>query len=221
MRPHAYDIDLIDVDPDGIAENQTLAGAGNLTLNGALCDLGTSGQFDILDAGYSSGVGGVQIAIDSAGDVSSVVFTVTGKDENGRAVTETITGVTTAAVESTTYWSQITQIAADAAVGSDVFVGPVDEASTPTFPLDAMATGGADIAVAVTGTISYTVQECFNDFQTSDLAIQSVDWFPITALESKSADAVGSTHHSTGCRLLVSSYSSGAELAMYIVQPED
>ena len=114
MQPYRLDIDPANVDVDGIAEAQTLAGAGNLTLNGALCDLGTAGQFDIGDS-YSDGIGGAKIAIDSAGDVTTVNFTVTGKDQDGNDITEVITGVTTTEVQSTNYYSQITQIAADAA----------------------------------------------------------------------------------------------------------
>lgn len=220
MRPKLYDMDLIDVDVNGIAENQTLAGAGNLTLDGALADLGTAGAFNVTDGGYSVDVGGVQIAIDSAGDVSAVVFTVTGTDQDNKTQTEAITGVTTTAIESTKYWRDITQIAASAAVASNVFVGPVDEAVSRTIPLDYQSTKQATVAVDVTGTVSFTVQETLDDIQTSVNAVQSAQWFNITALTTKTADTVGAASvGATAIRLLINSYSSGAELQMHVSQP--
>lgn len=216
MRPYRLDIDPANVDPDGIAENQTLAGAGNLTLDGALCDLGTALQFDIGDS-YSSGIGGVQIAIDSAGDINTVNFTVTGKNEDGIATTEVITGVTTTAVESTTYWSQITQIAADAAVGSNVFVGPVDEIITRTLPLNWRATEAATVAVTqLAGTCQYDVDETFDDVQATVPAITTT-WE--TSLSNQTANASGLlTLHATGVRLKFDSYTDTAELQFAVIQ---
>ena len=213
MQPYYLDIDPADVDVDGIAEAQTLGAAGNLTLNGVLADLGTAGQFDIGDS-YSDGIGGVKIAIDSAGDVSTVNFTVTGKDQDGNATTEVITGVTTTEVQSTTYWSQITQIAADAAVGSAVNVGPVDEIITRTLPLNWRATEAATVAISgLSGTCQYDVDETFDDMANNDgFNFQ-------TNLSNQSADVSGLlTLHATACRLKFDSYSSGAELQFHVLQ---
>ena len=213
MQPYRLDIDPAYVDPDGIAENQTLGGAGDLTLDGVLSDLGTAGQFDIGDS-YSSGIGGVQISIDSAGDVSTVNFTVTGKDQDGNDTTEVITGVTTTAVESTTYWSQITNIAADAAVGSNVFVGPVDEIITRTLPLNWRATEAATVAVSgLSGTCQFDVDETFDDMSNNS----GFNWQ--TNLSNQSADVSGLlTLHATACRLKFDSYTNGAELQFHVLQ---
>lgn len=213
-RPSYFDIDPPNVDPDGIAENQTTAGAANLVLNGALCDTGTAGQFDIGD-NYSSGISGVRIAIDSAGDVSGITFTVTGKDQDGIAATETITGVTTTAVESTTYWSQITQIAADGEVTSNVFVGPVDEVITKTFPLDYKSSDPATLAVfGLSGTIQFDLDEAFND---PDDGTQNFSWLTLTS--NSTANVVDTTdRYARWARLVVDSYSSGAELQFGIFQ---
>lgn len=214
-HPRYFDIDPIDVDPDGIAENQTLGGAGNLTLDGALCDLGTAGQFDIGDAGYSDGIAGVRIAIDSAGDVSSVTFTVTGKDQDGIDITEDITGVTTTAVESVNYFSQITQIAADGAVGSNVFVGPVDEIVTKTYVLNWRAAEACTVAVsALAGTCQFDIQESFDD---PENGVRNMNW--IDAQADKAADlAALLTLHARAVRLRFDSYSSGAELQFAVIQ---
>jgi hypothetical protein len=213
-RPQYFDIDPANVDPDGIAENQTTAGAADLVLNGALCDLGTPLRFDIGDS-YSSGIAGVQIAIDSAGDISAVNFTVYGKNQDGVDTTEVITNVTTTAVESATYWSQITRIAADAEVTSNVFVGPVDEVITKTYPLNWRCEDGAAAAVTgVTGTINYDIDESFSDPQAGTTAMV---WF--TSQDNKSADlAAVLSVHARAVRLKVNSYTDTAELQFAVVQ---
>jgi len=43
----SYDIDPANLDPNGIAEAQTVED-DDLALDGALCDLGTALQFDVL-----------------------------------------------------------------------------------------------------------------------------------------------------------------------------
>jgi hypothetical protein len=155
------DVDPANLDPNGICENQTGSENDPLTLDGALCDLGTAGQFDIGDA-YSDGVGGVKLLFDSAGDVSTVIFTITGKDQDGISVTENVTGVTTTAVSTSNYYSQVTAIATSvAAYASNVFVGTVTgELATRTIPLNHHSQIAASMAVSgLTGTCQYDVQE--------------------------------------------------------------
>lgn len=213
MIPYRYDIDPADADADGIAEAQTQGAAGNLTLNGAQADLGTAGQFDVGDS-YSNGIGGVKIAIDSAGDISTVNFIVTGKDQDGNDITETITGVTTTEVQSTNYWSQITQIYADAAVGSAVNVGTVDEIITRTLPLNHKCDSPATVAISgLSGTCQFDVDETFDDMS------QHTGFNWLTKLSNQSADVSGAlTLNATACRLKFDSYTNGAELQFAALQ---
>lgn len=212
------DIDPIEVDTDGIAESQTLGGAGDMALDGALSDLGTAGAFDVHDAGYSAGIGGVRIAIDSAGDVSGVTFTVTGTNQDGNATTEAITGVTTTAVESTTYWQTISQIATDGAVASGTFVGPVDEVITKTIPLNWRASVGASVAItALSGTCQFDIDETFAEIQRTAAS----NWTWLDEQANKSADLAAVLDlGATACRLKVDSYTTAAELQFEVRQAE-
>ena len=210
------DVDPIDVDPDGIAENQTLAGAGDLTLNGALCDL-NGGTFDVAVSGYGTGIGGVRIAIDSVGDISTVNFTVTGTNQDGIAITQVLTGVTTTAVESTVYWKTVTQIASDAAVASAVFVGPVDKVITPTIVLNWRSNYSATMMVTtVTGTLQYDILESLiNVTATQDFVGGHFD----VSQSNKTAVLIATALlHATAIRLRLDSYSSGADLHFEVRQ---
>lgn len=101
-------------DRDGIAAAQQLADAGNLALAGAL----TSGG--VYTAAH---VGGSLVALYSAGNLSAVNFTVTGTKPDGSAESEVIAGPNAQQKLGAKYFKTITQIAADAAVGSDVEIG--------------------------------------------------------------------------------------------------
>jgi len=209
-----YDIDPAALDPNGIVENQTTPGAANLVLNGALCDLGTALQFDIGDA-YSSGVGGIKLLFDSAGDINAVVFTITGKDQDGVSITETVTGVTTTAVSTTKYYSQVTVIAAGAQVSSNVFIGTVTgELATRSVPINRFAQTGCGVAVsAKAGTCQFDIQETFDDLESG--GTENAAW--INVLGNQTADVASvATLNATGVRLIFDSYSDGAELQFHI-----
>jgi hypothetical protein len=209
-----YDMDPANVDPDGIAENQTLGGAGNVTLNGALCDLGTAAQFDVGDA-YSAGIGGVQLAFDSAGDISTVNFTITGKDQDGVSITETVTGVTTTAVLTTNYYSQVTQIAADAAVGSNLFIGTVGSSTgmvSKSVPVNRLSNDGANVAVsALSGTCQFDLQETFDAVDATPVT----GWFDVSSDQTADVGATA-TPGATAVRCKWDTYSDGAELQFHV-----
>lgn len=216
MPYFTLDMDPLDVDTNGIAENQTTAGAADLDLNGAQVVNGVWDIHAVPTTAYSEGVGGVRIAIDSAGDVSSVVFTVYGTDQDGIARTETITGVTTSAVNSVTFWQTITRIAADAAVGSNVFVGAIDQIVSETLPLNWRNNYSATFVVDITGTLQYDIEE-----SNSEMAAYTdpVDLVWGVTQSNQTADLTGSClNYTTAARVRWDSYSSGAEMQFSLRQ---
>lgn len=209
-----YDIDPADLDPNGIAENQTTAGAEDLTLDGTLCDAGTALQFDIGD-GYSAGIGGIRLLFDSAGDISAITFTITGKDQDGNNITETVTGVSTTAVSTTKYYSQVTVIATSGAVGSNVFIGTVTgELMSRTIPLNSYSEIAAAVVVSgLTGTCQFRFQETFEDILVNGTA--GAVWFNV--LSNQSGDvSINAAVGATAVRLKLDSYSNGAELQFHV-----
>jgi len=211
MYPKQFDIDPIDVDADGICESQTTAGSGPLVLNGALCDVGTAAQFNIEDS-YSSGIGGVKIGITSTGNLSGVTFSVTGKDADGQSISEGITGPNNSTVQSTNYYSEITSILVTGAVGTAVTVGTVDEVVTKTVPINRYASQQFSVAgLGVTGTIQFDIQQCFNNVP----RVYPDNWINISSNQTADVAANAATSASA-VRLVVDSYSSGAEVQFYV-----
>jgi hypothetical protein len=211
-----YDIDPADLDPDGVAESQTVTAGNSLALDGALCDLGTALQFDIGDA-YSSGVGGVRLLFDAAGDINTAVFTITGVDQDGAAVTETVTGVTTTAVSTVNYYSQVTDIAVSVATATSCFVGTVTgELVSPTYVLNRFADEEAAVAISgETGTWQADIEQTFDNIANDGTG--SATWFLVTSGGNLSADvALTASKGATGVRLKFDSYSNGAELQFHV-----
>lgn len=104
------------LDADGIAAAQAVAGAGNLTLNGALAS-GGSVTFDVPRA--------VQIASSNAGDTTQTA-TFTGTDVYGAALVQTLTFNGTNAVSGTKAFKTITSVAISAALAGNATAGSTD-----------------------------------------------------------------------------------------------
>ena len=211
MRPIRTNVDLSTVDTNGIFEAQTLGGAGEVTLDGAEV---TAGVWTALD-GLAH-----QIGINCTADINTVVFTITGfRDSAGIIpITDTITGINNSTVESTEYFYSITSIAADAAVGTNIIGGAVDEAISRTIPLNWRG-GVTSVNLDFTGTANVTVQQTFDD-------VQDLDDLTYTWQDSPSGNLVNATANTndayeglpTALRLKVNSYSTGAAVLMTIIQ---
>lgn len=207
MRPSEIDIDVADANLTGFASNIT--GAGPWTMTTTAPTDGLAHQLSIRN--------------DSATDYSGQTFTCVGTDADGKALSEAVTGPTgTATVESTGYFKTLTTVTASGAgIGADTFdVGWVDEVASATFPIDRMSDTAANILVDVTGTIDFTVQELWENVYDVAKPQQDATWINITALAAKTADTASTaTKGATAVRIIVNSYSSTAELQMYVNQP--
>jgi hypothetical protein len=200
MRPNIIDLDVADASLTGFAEDVTGA-EFTLTANAATDGLAHQ----------------VSIRNDSVTDHSDKTVTLVGTDQNGNALTEVVTGPgTSATVESSGYFLTLTSATPSATIGADTFdIGWVDEVATVTYPLDWRSPYAANITVDVTGTINFTVQQTFANVLAGEAAV----WTDITALASKTADTTSTAAiGATAIRLLINSYSSGAELQMYTSQ---
>lgn len=107
-------------DEDGIALAQAVAGAGNLTLNGPVS---TDGVATLTPAR--------NVTVNSAGDDTGITFTVTGTDEYGKALVETITGANAGKANGLKAFKTVTQIAASGAAAGNVNAGYGDVIGLP------------------------------------------------------------------------------------------
>jgi hypothetical protein len=196
MRPKQFDIDPANVSLTGFLSNGTGA---TFTLTATSSGDGLAHQ--------------VSIRNDAATDHAGKTLALVGTDADGFAQTETVTGPgSSATVESSKYFLTLTGVTPSATIGADTFdIGFVDEVMSKTVPVERSATA---VAVTVTGTVNYTVQETFERVQDGS-APSTMLWHNITALAAKTASLVGTTTPgATAVRLVINSYTDTAEIQM-------
>lgn len=214
-RPKTVTLTLA-VDADGICASQTPGGSGSLTLDGAL--IGTDPQNSTI---YTSSTA-QQIGITSAGNDSGRTFTVTGKGYDSNSVwtdpiSEAITGPNATTVESSYYYTEISDISIDGAAAGAITIGPVDEAISPLIPLNYITASDTGIASGVTGTINYDIDVTLSEIQDSSATI---DFLPdASVLTGQTAAAEMSiTSGARAVRVQVNSGSDAGEVRVNIVQ---
>ena len=208
MRPKTLTVSSLDDDANGIAEDQTTAGADNLTLDGALVSSGTATMAEAQ-----------KISIESTGALNGVTFTVTGTDADGRSITEDITGPNNETVTGSKFFKTVTNIAVDGAVGTNVEVGVLKAQGgvTKTLPSNWRQSSGS-YAVIIADTATVSVQHTLDDVQDHS---SEPNWLTNEGISSITASDDG--NHAfpiRGTRLLLASWTSG-DVSMTYIQPDN
>jgi len=216
-RPSILTITPADSGTAKVAALQTLGGAGNMVLT-------NGGPYDATSALDGGGVAyrpiARQLTLTSTGNISGVNFTFTGTDVTGAAQTEVLAGPNNNTVATTKYYRTITTIAANGAVGTNTSAGTNGLFQTGVVPVDFYTTSGFTCAVECTGTVTYTVQQCFGPVM-DGTAPQFISVTNQTSVAVTSSSPVSTaaalTLGATGVRLTTASYTNGATLKMIIM----
>jgi len=159
MRPAVFTFPA--VDRDGICASQTTAGAGAVIINGALLD--RPATMHEVRRVILPGIARV-VSLYSTGNLSGLTFTVTGTNLRGATITEDITGPNNNTVAGSTEFHSVTAVTADGAVTTAVEVGTGSTGSTNWLRTDDFAAiANVSVGVAITATVSVTVQNTFDD----------------------------------------------------------
>ena len=133
-----------------------------------------------------------------------------------------MTGPNTTTVSSTKFYKTITSIAISQASVGAITVGTVAttlSAADRVIPLNWRSPRAPQYIVDVTGTINYTIQETFNELGSG---VTALVWQPLAAHTAKTSDTnAAGTIGATAMRVVINSYSAGAELQCYITQSND
>jgi VCBS repeat-containing protein len=194
MRPVIITRSLVAADANGIAENQTTAGAADLVLNGAL----VAGGVAVLGAQR-------KVAAASTGNIATVIFTVYGTDDASRVITDTITGVNNNSVSTVLDFATVLRVTTSAAVGTNVEIGTSAVGAAMPVPLDVyLDPFNTSLFLDITGTVNVTVQYTGNaNVLTSPGPFV---WYDHSDLTGVTADDVGTIISPvTAVRLLTNS----------------
>lgn len=195
MRPIVQTRQLAAADPNGIAEDQQLGAAGDLALDGALVD----------SAGVAQLGTQRQVIFESAGNIATVVFTITGTNDSGSPVSETVTGINASTVATVQSFRTVTQITADASFASDVEVGTNGVGASQPVPLDQyISPFNVTLGLIITGTVDVTAQYTFADVFND--APETWAWFDHPDLTNTVGNDEGTfISPVSACRLLTNS----------------
>lgn len=164
----------------------------------------------------------ITVKNNSATDHSGKTLALVGTDQNGKAQIETLTApAASVSVTSAKYWLTLASITPSATIGADTFdIGWGGSFVTKTFPTNWRGLN-ASMRTDVTGTINYTLQQTFTDFQqTTNVPIWSVD-DSTTQSAITAGISVVYRAHPRGIRLLINSYSNGATITFSYYQTND
>ena len=209
MRPKSVTLTLA-VDRDGICAAQTTAGAGDLTINGALASGGA----------YSRSTA-QQIGVYSAADLSALTFTVygTGYDSSGRysaSLSDAVTGPNNSTTETTSYYLTVSRVAVSGAVGTNAEVGPVDEAVSQIIPVNRHADFSTGLQTVVSGTINYDTEYTMGDVQ----GTSALTWAPATNMDDATASATSAINSAIqAVRVRANSGSDAGAVILNVVCP--
>jgi hypothetical protein len=182
MRPIVVTVGpLASASANNIALSQTVTGAANVTLNGALVTNGVA----VLDKPR-------QVLITNVGNDSGITFTVVGTDRYGASLSQTVTGTSGSTVATTVDYATVTRITTSGSTSiSGITVGTNGVAGSEWVRFDEYAPSNISIQCTVSGTVNYTVQSTLDDpnSPTNPVAINAVTWVDPTdtAVVSQSA----------------------------------
>lgn len=135
-------------DRDGVCTAQQLAGAGNLVIAGALASGG------IATFGEQQ-----RVTIYSAGNLSTLTFTVYGLTAFGDSISEAVTGPNNTTISTTANFKQVTRVAVSGAVGTNVEVGNSNALETPWVELiSSWPLKGISVQLSSGASLTYEVQ---------------------------------------------------------------
>ena len=157
----------------------------------------------------------------AATDHSAKTFTITGTDADGIAQTEGIAGPNgVATVSSTKYFKTVSSITVSSTTGADTFnLGWTAVAVSFTFPINwRQHNFGVSLGLVITGTISVTVQHCFEPIHESTVPAGLTWWSHATLVNATATADSNYAFPVTATRLRINSVTATATVTQHIVQ---
>lgn len=204
MRNLVANITELSNDANGAFEDQTLADAGDLDLDGAL----------VVD-GVAVFLQAQKIAIEGTGNNSGVDATITGTDADGTVISEVLTLANNGTATSVLSYKTITSISVDGALTGNIEGGPLatNGAISRTLRVNGQQMDfKLGLFVDLSGTLTCSAQYAYEQPE-DEYAISysaSAQWLAVDGLSAITADAVSNLFYKVNAvRLVISAYTSG------------
>ena len=201
MRTQTVTLSLSNSSVNCLAAAQSLAGAGNVTLNGS----SVTGGVGTLSATNCTGR---RVLLTSAANDSTLTWTISGTSPAGYAQTETLAGGNTAAVTSGGDYATVTTIAASKATAGNITIGTSGVGSTGWKALNTFE-GPYNVNFQtnlVSGSANWTIQYTLDQDIATSSNLPGINAWNLAAITSASASTGSATTGPiTAWRLLINS----------------
>ena len=189
MRPIQKTISFAAADPNSVVVAETPVDGVDLTIGGAFASGGVATFPEATKVDFSS-----------TSDISDVIFTISGTDENGTAIFENVTDVNNNTKQTVQLFKTVTSIAVATVTTYTTETVEVGNPNTPSFgtgpwwPLDIYTPNQVttiscnELSGAVTYSVEYTNEDPF-DTSITQLAVAH----PVAALTSATTDQTAFT----------------------------
>lgn len=184
MRPQVITINAATNDSVAICASQTVT-APDFILNG-----------NLVTGGVATAANAQRVTLDSAGNDSAAIFTVTGPDTDGIVISESLSGGNSTSVSTTAFFKTVTSIITDTTTASTITVGwnSADGSVFASVKVDwRQSPFNVSQFVSISGTLTYTVQHTEDD--PGDVYANSYSedatWRDTTGLIALTADGEG------------------------------
>lgn len=209
-QPVEIPVSFAAADADGISLSQTPAGAGNLTITGALA---SGGVATLCGEGLER-----QVLITCAGADAGRTFTIYGTNGSGGHISEAVAGSNGSTTASTTNFRTVTRVAVDAATAGAVTVGTngVGASVWQTMNIHAQP-ANIVAAVVVSGTVDYTLQYTYDNPNARDAQnaqVQPTPWDDEVLVAQTTTKQTAFSFPLYGIRLKVNSGTGTATLTL-------
>ena len=177
-------------------------------------DDGTAGAITVGTQGSVVLTTPQHVTIFSAADDTGVVFTVTGTDRNGVALTEDITGLSAGTALGVKNFASITQVVADGLTAGGAEVGVDGLAESQWLPLNYRGPDfnvglGADISTGAV--LTYTVQHTFDDVLVAGFAENDAVTFNHDTMTAQTGNSDGNyINPPVATRMAITVHTSGS-----------
>lgn len=188
-----------------IAHSQSPAGAGPLTLTGAVVTLDAARR----------------VLITSGSDDSGITFTVTGTNRDKNPLVETLAGGAGVGVNTTQDFLTVSSIVANGSPAGTVEAGTSGVGSSQWYVINQHTTPiNIGVGVVVSGTINFTVEYTYDNIN-APFTGTFPTVFSQSAMASKSANTDAATTFAFpifAIRLTQNSFSTNGTAAMIVIQ---
>lgn len=199
-------------DTQAISATQTLAGAGNLLINGTLAQTLTGGSPYVIFPNISR-----TVSLTSVNNLSSVNFTITGT-YRGAVQTETRAGPNNNTVFTTALFDSVTSVSTNGAVTA-VSAGSGTTGQTQWYNFNYHASYpyiSAQVIVTGTPNITYSWTVTLDDIQTN---ASPATFTPVAALTAATTTQLGSFAAPIRyCNIQISASTTGSLVATFLQQ---